>query len=159
MCSPIADIRSRSRRYCCCTIIGSTQPQPPPTNARSWQQLPQLIQHRLLGGDMSIGLYNTAAGNPPCPTTAEATRLLLRQLPLATYYACSGALPLNRFHPAHYGSSMYDIKKLRSANVPREAARLLPTPPAAETTAIAATRMRSNNHGTQYTSHRYSETI
>ncbi len=115
---------------------------------------------------MSIGLYNTAAGNPPYPTTAEATRLLLLQLPrllllqlpLATYYACSGTLPLNRFHPAHYGSWLYDIEKLQSANVPREAARLLATTLIAETAPIAATRMRSNNHSTQYTSHWYSET-
>ncbi|MCK4325059.1 MAG: hypothetical protein KAW89_11045 [Armatimonadetes bacterium] len=108
---------------------------------------------------MSIGLYNTAGGSPPYPTTAEGIRLLLLQLPLATYYACSGALPLNGFHPVHYGSWMYDIEKLRSANVPREAAQRAATTLTAETAPIVATRMRPNNHSTQYTSHWYSETI
>ena len=140
-------------------MIGSTQPQPLPTYRRSWQQLPQLIQHRFLGGDMSIGLYNTAGDNPPYPTTAEATRLLLLQLPLSTYYACSGSLPLNRFHPAHYGGWMHDITRVRSANAPREAARLLATTLTTKTAPIPATRMRSHNHSTQYTSHWYSGTI
>ena len=93
----------------------------------------------------------------PDPATAEATRLLL-QLPLATYCACSGTLPPNRSRIAPYSSWLCDVTKDQSANASREAARLLPTPPAAETTAIAATRMRSNNHSTQYTSHWYSET-
>jgi len=94
----------------------------------------------------------------PDPTTVEATLLLL-QLPLATYCARGGTLPPNRSGIAPYSNWLCDVTKNRSANASREAARLLPTPPAAETTTIAAIRMRSNNHSTQYTSHWYSETI
>jgi len=55
------------------------------------------------GGDMSIGWYNTAGGSPLYITMAEAIRLLLLQLPLATYCACSGTLLPNRFPSAPYG--------------------------------------------------------
>ena len=120
--------------------------------------MPQLIRHGLLGGNMSTELYNAAGSRPPSRTTAKATWLLRLQLPLATYWPCSGTLPSNRSRPTLYGGWLCDVKKDQGANTSPEAARLLATMPAAETAAIIATSIRPQNHSTQCTSYCHIET-
>ena len=59
--------------------------------------------------------------------------------------------------PPLYSGWLCEVKKCRRANTSREAARLPATMPATEITAVVATRIRSNSHSTQYTSHRNGE--